>query len=536
MTTANALLEPIKGGDICGQDCRYEDEFDAIEQEIGKLNNIYHRAEPDWPLVAAQAQALLSSKTKDIRVAAWLMRAWLAVDGCAGLAQGCALLSELCSAFWSGIYPRKNRARIAVFQGLFGVLDTQLDDTFLERQSVAELEQLSSALAQLEQTLSGLQAEASEGLSPLVRRCQQQVSRLAQRAAPANPTADSAHALHSQPHSQQPSAGAHAQSPAAAANQARPSSIEDMALSAVANERDAAKLLRQLQDAARLLGSFWQRDNPADARRFRLPRVLTWAAINALPGANAQGQTQLKPVPLTKLHQYQDRLQQGDFAALLDELEISLTKAPFWLDGHHMSWQCLTGLQWQAAADEVAQQTRRFSGAFPSLLALSFDDGTPFASAATQDWLAAQAARQAATPATTAPVPLDTVDASQWQVALDEAFEQLSRLGLSGALQPLQVGAQHAPSEREAVTWRLAMARLCLQDKNFAAASALLNPIFQQFEQQRLWQWDPQLGRELCRLLLTGLDKLPQKNDRPALRQQVFERLCGLDASLALEF
>lgn len=455
-----------------------------------------------------------------------MVGARLASDG--GLAQGCNLLSELCSTFWAGVYPRKDRARLAVFQGLFSVLDTQLNDAFIEQQSMATLEQLTAALTTLERSLDDLLEHASEGLSPLVRRCQQQISRLAQSAAPANLTAGSANALHSQPASSETPA----QSPVTAANQTRPSNIEDMALSAVANERDAAKLLRQLQDAARLLGSFWQRDNPADARRFRLPRVLTWSAINALPGANSEGQTQLKPVPLTKLHQYQDRLQQGDFAALLDELEISLTKAPFWLDGHYMSWQCLTGLQWQAAADEVVQQTRRFSGAFPSLLTLSFDDGTPFASAATQDWLTVPAA----TPATTAPVPLDTVDASQWQVALDEAFEQLSQLGLSGALQPLQVGARQAASEREAASWQLAMARLCLQDKNFATASALLSPVFQQFEQQRLWQWDPLLGQELCRLLLTGLDKLAQNNDRAALRQQVFERLCGLDARLALEF
>lgn len=524
MNIPQALLEPIIGDDITGQDCRYEDAFEVIEQEIGKLNNIYHREEPDWQLVAAQTQALLSSKTKDLRLASWLVRAWLALDGGTGLVRGSTLLDELCAAFWPGIYPRKSRARMAVFHGLFGVLDTQLDDTFLERQSVAELEQLESALASLEHTLNDLQDDAGEGLSPLVRRCQQQHSRLAQHAEAANLSHDGSPV----PSTSKP--------PAASVQLSQPqpapmsSPIEEMALSAVASERDAAKLLRQLQDAARLLGSFWQQDNPADARRFRLPRVLTWAAINALPGANSEGQTQLKPVPPTKLHHYQDRLQQGDFAALLDELEISLTKAPFWLDGHYMSWQCLMGLHWQAAADEVAHQTRRFSGAFPGLLTLSFDNGSPFANAATQEWLT-----PTDTTPSTAAVSLVEND-SDWQTTLDEAWSQLSQLGLSGALLPLQTGAQQASSERQATLWRLAMARLCVQDKNFVLTAAVLSPIFQQFEQHMLWQWDPQLGLELCRLLLTALDKLPAKNNRPALRQQVYERLCGLDARLALEF
>lgn len=80
MTKVNILLTPIKGEDICGQDYRYEDEFDVIEQEIGKLTNIYHSAEPNWQLVASHTEALLSSKTKDIRLAAWLVRAWLAME------------------------------------------------------------------------------------------------------------------------------------------------------------------------------------------------------------------------------------------------------------------------------------------------------------------------------------------------------------------------------------------------------------------------------------------------------------------------
>lgn len=532
MNTPHALLEPISGENIGGQDCRYEDEFEAIEQEIGKLNNIYHREEPDWQKVATGTQALLTTKTKDIRLAAWLARAWCSVDGGVGLARGGALLNGLCQGFWAELYPRKSRARIAAFQGLFSVLDAQLDDGFLEQQTLSTLEALTDELNKLEQSLSSVLAEASAGLLPLVRRCQQHVTRLTHSTASTHLLPmDSQAAAHSQPQSD-----AHAAA-AVSPSQVTPvstlvSTVEDMALSAIASERDAAKLLRQLQDAARVLGSFWLRDNPADARRFRLPRVLTWAAISAVPGADATGKTQLKPVSLTKLQQYQDRLQQGDFAALLEELEVSLTKAPFWLDGHYMSWQCLMGLHWQAAADEVAQQTRRFSGAFPSLLSLSFDDGSPFANTATQEWLTLD---QADSAPSTAAVSL-VEDGSDWQAALDEALSQLSQLGLSAALQPLQVGAQQAMSERQATTWRLAMARLAVQDKNFALAAAMLSPIFQQFEQQRLWSWDPQLGLELCRLLLTALDKLPQKNDRPAQRQQVYQRLCGLDARLALEF
>ena len=513
MTTRNALLEPISGDLACGMDCRYEDEFELIETEIGKLNNLYHREEPDWQRVAEQAQTLLTTRTKDLRLACWLLRAWWCLEGSAGLVRGCVLLSDLCRTFWPHCHPVKPRARLAALQSLLGVIDTQWDEHVLPL-SNSELEPLETALEQLDDTLSSLLNEPLDELAPLVRRCRKQRQQRTEQTAtvPASATAAPA-------------------TPASTPPPVMPLNLDEPAPSAVASERDAAKLLRQLQEAARRLATFWQRENPADARRFRLSRVLTWSAIGALPGADNNGRTQLKPLPANKLHQYRDRLQQGDYAALLDELELSLTRAPFWLDGHYMSWQCLNGLQWQAAADEVAHQVRHFTGTFPTLLTLSFDDGTPFASDDARDWIGTRKA--ASTPQPAAPA---STHSKLSQLALNDALEQLNQQGLGSALQPLRQGEQQADSERNAAGWRLAMARLCLHDKQFAAAAALLKPLYRQFDQRSLWQWDPDTGLELCRLLLASLTNLSRKDDDPAWRREVHERLCDLDVCSALEY
>ncbi|MDP5291714.1 type VI secretion system protein TssA [Oceanimonas sp. CHS3-5] len=515
MTSRNALLKPIPGERPCGDDCRYEDEFELVEREIGKLNNLYHREEPDWQWVAEQTQGLLTTKTKDLRLACWLVRAWWCLEGNAGLERGCVLLAELCGTFWSGFFPRKSRARLAAIQGLIGVLDAELKDEALACPA-EQLTALEAALSALDETLASLLDEPVDELTPLIRRCRQQKERQASMPA-TSPAPDVA-------------APASAK-PATPAAPTVPVDLNEPVASAVASERDAARLLRQLQESARRLASFWQKDNPSDVRRFRLSRVLTWSAISALPGADNEGRTQLKPLPANKLLHYRDRLQQGDFAALLDELEVSLTRAPFWLDGHFMSWQCLNGLHCQAAADEVAHQVRHFTGAFPALLTLSFDDGTPFASPDTQDWIGSGPTPGAA------PVSLPHSDMSeQHRQTIDEAMTQLGQQGLGPALQPLHQAERQAGSGRDAAKWRLAMARLCLHDQQFGAAVALLTPLYRQFDQHRLWQWEPDTGLELCQLLLAGLDKLPRKDNDPARRREVYERLCDLDVCAGLEY
>lgn len=511
MTSWNRLLQPVPGDHVCGEDCRYDDEFELIEREIGKLSNLYHREQPDWQWVADQTQNLLMEKSKDLRLGCWLVRAWWQLDGAAGLERGCHFLAALCGHFWADCFPRKPRARMAAIQGLLNVLDSELNEDTLNCPA-EQLKRLHAAMAELDETLSAQLASPPEELAALMRRCRQQEQRLAASPSPASApvTATAATAM-----------------PAAA-----PPSLDEPIAAAVASERDAAKLLRQLQDAARRLASFWQKDNPADVRRFRLARVLTWSAISALPGAGSDGRTQLKPLPANKLLSYRDRLQQGDVAALLDELEISLTKAPFWLDGHHMSWQCLKALNWHAAADEVLDQTQYFTRAFPALVELSFDDGTPFAAQHTREWLGA--AREPATQPATLSLP--QLHSDELQQALENAMEQLPQQGLGPALHPLQQAARVAGKGRDAAGWRLAMARLCMLDQHHNAAVSLLRPLYQEFEQRNLWQWDPALGLELCQLLLAALDKRPRKEDAPAWRQEIHERLCNLDVCAGLEF
>ena len=106
-----SLLQPVAGANPCGADIEYDPAFldlerlvqGKAEQQIG--TTVVAAEEPDWPAVARAAAALLL-KTKDLRIAFNLTRAWLHTDGFAGLRDGLAVLRGLVERYWDGFYPR----------------------------------------------------------------------------------------------------------------------------------------------------------------------------------------------------------------------------------------------------------------------------------------------------------------------------------------------------------------------------------------------------------------------------------------------
>ena len=106
-----SLLLPVAGSDPCGADLEYDPAFldldrlvqGKAEQQIGKT--VVAAEEPEWPAVARAAAALMT-RTKDLRIALHLTRAWFRTEGFAGLRDGLALLRGLVERYWERFYPR----------------------------------------------------------------------------------------------------------------------------------------------------------------------------------------------------------------------------------------------------------------------------------------------------------------------------------------------------------------------------------------------------------------------------------------------
>jgi type VI secretion system protein ImpA len=105
------LLQPIAAAKPGGEDIRYDPIFDQIKQARIEEDDLptgdwaRERKTADYGLVVKLATEILSKRSKDLQVAAWLTEAMLKREGFPGLKSGLDLLSSLLSDLWDHLYP-----------------------------------------------------------------------------------------------------------------------------------------------------------------------------------------------------------------------------------------------------------------------------------------------------------------------------------------------------------------------------------------------------------------------------------------------
>ena len=145
-----AWLEDISAALPCGVDLEYDASFRLLEDAVnGKPEAEYGKTvvaavPPDWT-AANTLCAELMSRSRDLRVVAFLSRARLAIEGIAGLDDGLALAAGLLETHWHHVHPQldandgdDSTARInalAAFVDTSGVLGDLLDTTLLPQLS-----------------------------------------------------------------------------------------------------------------------------------------------------------------------------------------------------------------------------------------------------------------------------------------------------------------------------------------------------------------------------------------------------------------
>ncbi|HEX4351542.1 MAG TPA: type VI secretion system protein TssA [Polyangiales bacterium] len=106
-----SLLEPIAGDAASGPDLEYDPAFLTLERTIElayadrAVGPESDESSPEWRPIAEQALALLG-RTRDLRIAVTLTKAWLNLRGVHGLARGLSLLHGLVEQHWPGVHPR----------------------------------------------------------------------------------------------------------------------------------------------------------------------------------------------------------------------------------------------------------------------------------------------------------------------------------------------------------------------------------------------------------------------------------------------
>lgn len=129
-----ALLLPLAPDTPCGAPLRHDAVFTEIrllrEEDdpslpMGQWERPLKRA--DWPRIEHLCRTVLTTRSKDLQLAAWLAEAWTRQHGLAGLVDGLQLLDALLRSYWPGLHPLigddgDSDARLAPLEWLNGAL------------------------------------------------------------------------------------------------------------------------------------------------------------------------------------------------------------------------------------------------------------------------------------------------------------------------------------------------------------------------------------------------------------------------------
>jgi type VI secretion system protein ImpA len=106
----DAMLADISPQAPCGPNLEYDPVFQALEREaLGKPEvqygaTITPAVPPDWKTVRRMAAELID-RSRDLRLAVYLTRANLALNGIAGFADGLTLIERLLDGRWASVNP-----------------------------------------------------------------------------------------------------------------------------------------------------------------------------------------------------------------------------------------------------------------------------------------------------------------------------------------------------------------------------------------------------------------------------------------------
>jgi type VI secretion system protein ImpA len=170
-----SLLAPIGAEAPCGPDLEYDPSFLALENSLATA--FVDRAvgpEGDapaieWKRIANDASALFG-RTKDLRIAVTLTRAWLNQDGLRGLHRGLHLVQQLLSLRWGSVHPQigaqGDTEGIMRVNSLRGLCDARTMIAPLRAATLLRARGLPAlSLRDLERAISGGDKQAEPGTS-----------------------------------------------------------------------------------------------------------------------------------------------------------------------------------------------------------------------------------------------------------------------------------------------------------------------------------------------------------------------------------
>ena len=594
------LLNPIEGPNPSGANLRYDPVYDKIKEARREESQPPPGMTEQDRKIADNAQVirvtteLLTSKTKDLQLAAWLTEALLKQRGFGGLKDGLALCHGLVEKFWDTVYPEiedgdaESRGAPLGFVGVkldvplklvpvvekakHTLLDYQQsretgyedqvkgDEAKKKRAALVKEGKLTPELFDkaFEETPKKFYAQAEkdldgclENLTRLKKICDEKFGNDGPTFGPLQTVLEaSRHQIHAflqkkrekEPDPVEPVATADGATGAVgeAAADAGAGPVRTGVLISVEGSSEPADRVEAIKKVAEA-AAYLRRREPQSPASYLMLRGLRWGELRA---AIEQADPTKLEAPPTELRRHLKKLLlDKKYEELLDAAEnaMALPCGRAWLDMQRFVVEACEalGTDHEAIARAIRSELKALVTDIPQLLDATLMDETPAANAETRAWLVSLSQAPAAAGATdgaAAKAASSNGLGSRWPGQPTDAYFAALQALREGqerkAFEILQQDIARRRSGRERFRRRMQLVEICASTNKANVAQPILDDLAAAIENHKLDEWEePSLVASALATLMKMSVKLQADK---AAQQKIFERICRLDPAQAL--
>jgi len=593
------LLNPIEGPNPSGTNLRYDPVYDKIKEARREESQPppgmteQDRKVSDNNQVIRLATDLLTKKTKDLQLAAWLTEASLKQRGFGGLKDGLALCCGLLDKFWDTLYPEiedgdaESRGAPVGFIGVkldiplklvpvvekakYGLLDYQQsrdvgyedqvkgDEGKKKRAALIKEGKVAPELFDraFEETPKKFYAQAEkdldgclENLTRLKKSCDEKFGDEGPSLGPLQRALETTrHVIHGflqkkrekepdpvEAVPAQATPGANGEVTAAGAAPVRTGVL--ISVEGSSEPADRVDAIKKIAEAA----AFLRRREPHSPASYLMLRGLRWGELRA---AIEQADPTKLEAPPTELRRHLKKLLlDKKYEELLDAAEnaMALPCGRAWLDMQRFVVEACDALGsgYPAIAQAIRSELKALVTDIPQLLDATLMDETPAANAETRAWLVSLSqAPPGVGPSSdggAAKAASSNGLGSKWPGQLTDAYVAALQALREGqerkAFELLQQDIARKRSGRERFRRRMQLVEICASTNKANVAQPILDDLAAAIENHKLDDWEePSLVASALATLMKMSVKIQADK---AAQQKIFERICRLDPAQAL--
>lgn len=521
-TLPEQLAAPIPGGAPSGSDVRYDSDYEALKTEADKIGALTG-GDVDWERIIQLSTGILTQKSKDLLVGTYLCFALFKSQGYPGLAAGLDGLRRLIEAHWEGLFPvaSRMRARTSAVQWLVDRGAVAVRSRLPLPGEVEALEKVGALIGQLDDDL----AAKIPGESPNFSEIRAALNEQAAQVGPAEPPTPSIRP----PEATTPAAPVARPAPA-------PISVD------LSSSEGLEETLKNAVTALRSLVPELLKANLQDPLVYRLARFAAWSRVRQAP-PDTDGTTRIPAGEASD--EFNDRLAamagRGDFIAVIQQAETQFMRSLFWFDLQRHTFKALEsmGPAFERARKVVRHELAGFLQLYPGLINLTFENGFPFASAETKQFIAQEIFGGEAAAGAPVMAGAGTAKDDEFEDIKSQAAELVRAGRASGGVALLHQAVAASGDSRRRFMRRLALARQLADLREPRLALAQLEVLEKDVVEHRLDRWEPALAVEVFQLAL-ACQRLMVRGDWKGVPEAVrrvedlYGRLARIDAAAAL--